>query len=756
MTKNLKKALLTVFLVLFSACMCLFAACQPKTENTAVTYTVTVKTNETTPAKGVRVRIGKTGVTFPAKNTDENGKAEFELEPDDYTVSFIASSLPENYSVPEDADLTLTKTKTSCTVMLAENFAYKVSLVNPDGTPYYAEGVTVGICTLQGNCLTPNPLGTNGVARCPGAKGDYHVQILNLPATAAYECDGNGYYTGENFSATKTEMTITIYPVVSVTDLTPMTAEEKAACAQKSLGYTARENAAYHVTVTLAANETAYYVLMPEFDGEFAIYKSDNANYVQNGAQFQKGNNGIGLFNAFPPVKAGEKYYFKATNLNSSQISAEFIVEAPAATSTEIIGVGTVEASIFREGANAVIALQAKIGATFQFSAEGSLKAAMASSERSTFANDFAPADGDYRENAKCNVKFTPDLIGRSLYIAVAVKDAPSYPVKVTIKVEKIATLQNNVIRPQVEEELTKFADQTDSNKELTYVPVNGSANLYYDQANGYYRLGGATGEIVVVRLTTNINDENRLGVSGALANLDYATQGQFNPYVIDTTSVEDAANLNKGKTLTDFREMLRGFGAYEYEMGDGRDPVITQPDFTAETYYTKFVNADGVYPLTKELETFLKLFAANNPNVVPKGTDAWLFACYYYGDKEAPADAIVGSYELSSYTFSDTAYALGDKVPTTGDATVELAKDSITLTVRNSGFSIVSTVFTDANVNGAWTKTSGYSFSYQRGEDTVALAVAFNSATGTLTLTDSGADAESSADDVVYVFKKA
>ena len=210
MTKTCKKTLITVFLALFAACLFLFAACNDdKPEDNAVTYTVTVMTDATTPAAGVKVAVRKGGATYESKTTDANGKVEFELVPDSYEIAL--SSLPAHYSLAADADVSLTAEKRSLTVTLSENFSYKVTLVNPDGTPFYAEGVRVGICTLSGNCLTPELLGTDGVARCEADKSDYHVQILNLPATAAFEKDADGYYTGENFSAENTELTESRY-----------------------------------------------------------------------------------------------------------------------------------------------------------------------------------------------------------------------------------------------------------------------------------------------------------------------------------------------------------------------------------------------------------------------------------------------------------------------------------------------------------------------------------------------------------------
>lgn len=375
MTKTCKKVSLSIFLVFFFALFAgIFASCgetkeEPVPKDDAVTYTVTVKYDGTTPASGVKVTVGKGTATYETKETDANGKVEFSLSPDDYDVTVKA----EGYSVAAGSDLKLTKEKHELTVTLTENFAYKVKLVNADGTPYYAEGVMVGICTLSGNCLTPVAIKEDGMARCSADKGDYHVKITNLPETAAYEQDEEGYYTGENFSAEKTEMTITVYTVTPVTGAKPMTEAEKTAFAEKGFGYTANTATAYHFVKTLKAGETAYYSITPDCDGEYYFYKDTAASYLGNGKIFQKGNQGQAIFNILT-LKAGTTYYFNVSNPTAAEIEAEFVVEAPVASYSQITGAGTVNVTIAKEGENAIIELTPAIGASFKLTAQGTQK----------------------------------------------------------------------------------------------------------------------------------------------------------------------------------------------------------------------------------------------------------------------------------------------------------------------------------------------------------------------------------------------
>ena len=224
MTKTCKKILLSVFLALcFVLCLGAFAACGGESNNN-YTYTVTVKLEDDKPASNVRVKPKKGNAGYTAKRTGADGKVTFELPLDDYTVEITA---PDHYSVPEDANLSLTKDSRDLSVTLSKNFTYTVSLVNPDNTPFYAENISIGMCTFDGNCQDAGTIGSDGVLIIDADPNNYHIKITGLPATATYDQDSEGYYTGASFSPTVTTMTIVIKPVSVVDFATPMTDEEK-------------------------------------------------------------------------------------------------------------------------------------------------------------------------------------------------------------------------------------------------------------------------------------------------------------------------------------------------------------------------------------------------------------------------------------------------------------------------------------------------------------------------------------------------
>ena len=752
MTKNCKKMLITVFLTLFAACLFLFTACNDdKAEDNAVTYTVTVMTDATTPAAGVKVAIRKGGATYESKTTDENGKVEFELVPDSYEIAL--SSLPAHYSLAADADVSLTAEKHSLTVTLSENFSYKVSLVNPDGTPFYAEGVRVGICTLSGNCLTPELLGTDGVARCEADKGDYHVQILNLPATATFEKDADGYYTGENFSAEKTEMTITVYPVTSVTAATPMTDAEKTAYAAKNAGYTVSELTAYHFTQTLAAGETAYFSLTPAYDGEFNIYKDTKASYLYNDTTFQKGNNGNGLYAAFPVLTADTTYFFNVSNTGNEEITAEFVIEALAASYSKTVGAGTVNVSFTNKNVNAVIELTPAIGASYKLTAIGEQLTAFAVCTSSYVAKDFSHGDEAFAKNAELSVKFTPNNIGGSLYISVAVKGVTSYPVDFQISIEKIADITNTTTVVEATETLAVYTKP--EGQVLTAVPYGTAESAIVLGQDGYYRYDNS----VVMVVLTKVIDEERLYLDNplALAYMDGTDIGGAN-YVFNVTSDADKADFTKGETYHDYRMLIRGFNDYVITPS-GRGNTYELPETVADSY-AKFANADGAYPLTEALKTFLKGFCRNNINMIsyglpmdgscPEGNE-WLFPLYYYAEPDitTPDDVVMGDYKLVSFVEEDKTYKVGDEYY---GATV--TENDYLLTVKNQSFTIrrldPHQNSYDTSFTGTWSKgqTEGqYTFVDPTEYSGDTFTVSYDAATQTITLTGEYAS---------FVFKKA
>lgn len=746
MTKTCRNVLLTVCLaIIFAAFSCLFIACEQNPEPAA--YTVTVKLDEQTAAVGVDVKIRKGGATLDTKTTDSNGKAQFELVPDDYTVEL--SKLPELYSVAQDADLKLTAEKHDLTVTLQKSFTYTVKLVKKDGSPYYAQGVSVGICTMQGNCLEAVDLGTDGKAVIAADAGDYHVKVNDLPVGAEIAVDQDGYYSGENFSATKNEMTITVttYDIVSLNSLTPMTDAEKDALATDDNApyfYTKSERVSYRVNKQLAVGEIAYFSLTADIAGDYTVQKEYALTLLENGTEFEPGKDGNGLYGQLTCEK-GKTYYFKAVNNGEEPMTVDFVLEVPFSTSVSHEGQGAIlNVTVGKANTNAIISFKPTVAGEYTVKVTGAPAIISAGSMQPDEILPDEPAAGDYEENASCKYFVYTSKIGGYVYIAVTAK-ADNYPIDLQVVIEKTKNVVDHKEVKEVQANLTKFADAADG-KELVALPLD--AEIVKD-GDGYYHFGTADGPQVLVNLTGTLT-EDRLGTGGQLAYLENVTMNSAK-YTFITE------NENVGEDSVNWAFFLRGFEEYEYDqMGN---PIIPEGDkIKTEKYYTKFVNSDGVYPLTDELKDFLEKFcsAPENENIMywnlpmdaVQGKE-WLFACCYYAD-EVEADAIVGEYNI--VTFTDTAgsepvtYQIGDAI--TGSYTAlgngladgKLAANTCKLVINKNGTWQILTY--DANMeeydsepydSGTWTKSDDGVYSFVSGYENE-----LSYSNGTFTLVDS------------------
>ncbi|MDE7297087.1 MAG: hypothetical protein K2N84_07485 [Clostridia bacterium] len=743
MTK-LRKRLLQTFVIALciSLFACLFAACGDNTpDDNAVTYTVTVMKDAETPASNVSVQIRKGGATFERVNTNAQGRAEFDLVPDSYEV--VLSKLPAHYTVPQSASLTLTSDNRAITVTLEKSFVYTVKLVNPDGTPFYAEGVMVGICTFGDNCKTPVVLGEDGVAEIEEDPDNYHVQILELPVGYDYPHDEHGYYTGEDntFSATDTEMTITIISATSVTSVSPMMDTEKKTSSESLPAYdaAAQRFVSYKHTKELKANEIAYYCIDAEISGRYDFYTKGSNLFLSNGTEFVVGEAG----NYMPQTlvcEAGKPYYFKAINHGSSTVTAEFVVTAPFSSYIEQRGKGAVlEVTVGKEDTNAIIAFEATEAGVYTVSVEGDTRTAIATSRATP--NEFvetAPADSAYTANASATfVAYTSAVQSKGqTHIAITAK-ANSYPAKLNVKIDKTTAIADTYTTVEVEEKLTQYIKP--AGQELQGVSMDGTAKLVYNAADKYYHLGTVSGPVVVVNITGAL-DTNRFEAGCALAYMELV-----NSYL---ATYKFVTRQEFGETTLDYTVFLRGFDEYNYTNGT-HGPVASIPtEITAQTYYAKYVNEDGVYPLTEELKAFLEKFSEVNATAfswqIPTGVKAenmWLFPCYYYVEA-TQADPIVGEYKFVSLTEEGKTYSVGAAYSGYNGAVAYGLKDgkltansSIIRINKNGSFSVLpynstDEIYDSAYDSGTWTKNGNvYTFECENGTMTYS--------NGTLTYDD-------------------
>ncbi len=690
-----KKCRKTFIAVLVAMCITVgfgLAGCGDTPSNGGTTtYTVTVLTDESSPAEGVKVTIKKGGATFEYKRTDAAGKVTFEMPADSYEIAL--ADLPEHYSVAEGANLTLTASNPNLTVNLVRAFSYEIRLVNPDSTPFYAAGVTVGICTLSGNCLAPVPLGTDGVVFIEAEKGDYHVLISDLPAEYTYEQDANGYYTGELFSATDTQMTITVCRVTDVLAGTAMTDTEKNAYGKRPNVYsfnTSKE--AYMFSEEVAAGAKAYIAVKTEMSGKYFFSHDDSLSYFFNGDEFKESETSGGGGLAQYHVLEGDKtYYITAVNLGDKKTTACMVVSVPDTSYVEYSGVrGTITLTVGKEYANAILAIKPAQASAYTVTTQGSALTVVNNSVYEP--NETIPSttpDGDFKAGSSASVTVMQGKVG---YLGISVK-ADTYPATVELQIERVATASEVYSVAEVKEELTKCAD-VGSDKVLAGVSMDSTTQLVYNSTDGFYHLGSETGNTVYV-LITKSGDSNRFEINRPLAYMELG-EGTFSP-------TYESSYIPEGKkysAVINYKNFIRGFEAYDSKPGlHGNELVI--PETIDANCYANHVNSDGVYPLTKELEKFLKDFFNANSElfywqlpVFDNDDDyhnyGWMFPLYYYAD--ALTDEIIGEYEFVSITEGGNTYNAGDAYSNNGvlpgNSLVEnkLSAVSVKLIIDNKG----------------------------------------------------------------------
>ncbi|MDE7108155.1 MAG: hypothetical protein K2O39_07520, partial [Clostridiales bacterium] len=510
--------------------------------------------------------------------------------------------------------------------------------------------------------------------------------VYGLPVTYAYECDSEGYsvyqsedgtyiYEGadntyNSLSATVTERTITIYEVKEL-DFAEMTAMTEDEIAEYNDMYRTIQGAkAYKVQAEIPAGETAYYTFNAECTGTYKLYaigyQSVLMGYKIN-PRFLAGDtvaSGSGMFNEYGQnieTTKGNQYYINVTNKSTTtKLELEFILATPVASVATATGAGTVNVTLNRENATAVIELKPTIGAAFKATVQGDTVAAIAYSnweisEYEMFDAYWAFDEDSYGAGKSCEFKFTEDQIGGSVYLAVCAKaDAEDFPVTVTVQIEKTRDIANTVNSVTTEETLAKY--DRPENKELVPMPfdIDCETELVKGE-DGYYYYDG---KIVMVNLKGDL-DVDRFSAGGALVYMELATDGRVNPYVVDVTDWEDRDDLTKGNTYDDYRELLRGFKNYKYNAQNAAS-IPNPDDILVEKYYAKYANEDGAYPLTDELIDVLKILTEqinlNNGAMLPmidNYENLWLFACYYYDDYMEP-DAIAGEYKFVKFAQYD------------------------------------------------------------------------------------------------------
>lgn len=177
-----------------------------------------------------------------------------------------------------------------------------------------------------------------------------------------------------------------------------------------------------------------------------------------------------------------------------------------------------------------------------------------------------------------------------------------------------------NIYEPVIPVEINgKKASEPAAGESKTEVPYTSS--YFFDQSTGYYRLGTPTdpGKVIYAAITST---PERLLSEHAF----HTIQAESGTFVLALYVGVNA----------DGDYLLKNYIPFIMNCKDDYD-ITTEKDPT-KNCYENYVNADGLYPVTKELQAFLDLYTRKNrPFNIPdeiwetKRENAWLSACYYY-----------------------------------------------------------------------------------------------------------------------------
>ncbi len=628
--------------VLLALCFGVLAACgetEQSEPSSAVTYSVTVLYPDNAPVEGVKVKWD----SYSPKTTDENGRASISLEAGEYQITL--SSLPDGYTY---TSVTATSADRDVTILLEteneevqKNSAYTITVLDPDGKPL--ENVTVSLSTSSATVCLPVKTDAQGKAVCEAEAGVYYVQLSGYPEEYVY--DASTAVTKANGDA----VTVQLSPlnVLDYAEKEKLTDDEKSAL-NLSYAYDC-----YAFTVSLTANELAYFAVKTSLTGEYVLFLR-NAEGAVDGITYSSNNfDSQHSLDSFGATEIGQSIHCTAnlpsyfTLVSTADEQLDVILACPEFVPTvSVTKTGTYEITISAEYGYTEIAFRPNEAGVYSLTSDTDdydPKIAYYPFGRSSWDNvpdSYKDDNGGEGNNFYYEVSIiTSELIdefgdqsGNVWYFRIFLNDesAENVSIKLIVTRKGDAIEKGNVVEyVTAEASLSKFAEY---NGTLASLPLNSDSVVEYNQADGFYHVGSENGPVLVVSLTKAVTDYYDV----PLVELDKAgTSGA--PFRFNVTPAENLNDDSLPYVFKDYSLMLRGFKQYDYSYS-GSTLVATEPEPETDNYYSKYVNSDGVYGVTKELREFLELFAADNQNWIQscasnktESAYLWLFACAYY-----------------------------------------------------------------------------------------------------------------------------
>lgn len=249
----------------------------------------------------------------------------------------------------------------------------------------------------------------------------------------------------------------------------------------------------------------------------------------------------------------------------------------------------------------------------------------------------------------------------------------------------------------------------------MTAIGIDDTSSLIVKGSDGYYHYITAEGPIVVVQISGTINglyDKNFL-------ELDFEGGS---PYSFNITPADELDDYTKDYQILNYTRFLRGYAS---PVTDASGNVSAPTEYEVEVFYAKYLNSDGVYPLTDELITFLKYYvygsATDTSSLSAAGSliqgalygsdnsSVWLFSAFYYDDGTplpVPAPTSGDGTESSPYVVGIGSYSI--EVPASGYIYVTFESSSVSSATIAVSDESVTLSASSVNLNEVFTLTSG------------------------------------------------
>lgn len=601
---------------------------------TIATYTVSVTLPSGSGQSGVGVIFTPDSQTEQTirETTDSNGTVSVRLSTQiRYLVTLDESTLPDNFKLSDaDANGISTATGTSIKFRLVVPVTYNFVVSGPEGAPL-------------GNISVSYAATPTGVRKPLGKTNESGKLSVKIAPTEGYAfiTAPKGYAYNEDYSGnmyrldSKIVTTFRLYvlEVLSLEDpMSKTQCEEFAQESQNSYFGTLMDeglSSAYLVSKTFErANEIQLLSYTAQESGEYTLFVNyTNGNYdfsAYNSLNFKQ------LINTLKPndpfkhfsilCEKGKTYYFSLKPGTDRQ-EVEFVIVSPKEKNeVSVKGEGTYELSV-RENLPADIIFAPTLAGEYTFTVTGashiqinvysSNKFPLESSDTGVLNMELWKSTLYFDDGTPTNVWF--------LIRFTSTDENAVYPVSFDVRVTRTDIDEKEykkvINHVEVTETLTQYADQAGT---LTQIGVNGTNAKIVKGADGLYHYGSESGAVVVIKLKGPIDVFYPAEDGGNFELLD-----EFSSFYRFLVRTDETALC---KYYDDYAKFLRG---YVY---------FGEQNSASGEYYTKYVNSDGVYPLTDELIPFLKLVAQQNEKFFAYCIDyvytkdsLWLFSAYTY-----------------------------------------------------------------------------------------------------------------------------